>query len=266
LRISSADLRQGWQACQWPLSLVLVLVLWEAAVGYFEVPLYILPPPSTVVRALVLMFGNPLLYGNALVTFGEALAGFGLACVTATIFAVLISESAFCERVIYPYFTALQSMPKVALAPLIVIWFGYGYSSKIVLAGLLALFPMLVNFIQGLKSADAGRLKLMRSMQASRWQTLRHVRLPYAAPFFLAGVQLGTVYAMLGALVGEFVGARAGLGNWLMAMNMNLDTSNSFALLVLLATYGIVVHRLIASVRRKLLFWNDPVRTGKIPE
>jgi NitT/TauT family transport system permease protein len=146
-------------------------------------------------------------------------------------------------------------MPKVAIAPLVVIWFGFGLSSKVVLAALLAFFPMLVNAVEGLRAADSGRLKLMRALDASRWQTLRHVRLPYAMPFFLAGIELAGIYSMLGALVGEFVGAQKGIGYWLMAMNMNVDTSGSFALLALLALYGICLQRLVAAVRRRSLFW-----------
>jgi NitT/TauT family transport system permease protein len=151
-------------------------------------------------------------------------------------------------------------MPKVAIAPLIVIWFGFGLTSKIVLAALLAFFPMLVNAVEGLRAADGGRLKLMRSLDASRWQTLRHVRLPYAMPFFLAGVELAGIYSMLGALVGEFVGAQKGIGYWLMAMNMNVDTSGSFALLVLLALYGICLQRGVAVIRRRSLFWAQTQR------
>ena len=180
--------------------------------------------------------------------------------------AVLISEFRVCEKLIYPYVVALQSMPKVAVGPLIVIWFGFGISSKVALSALLAMFPMLVNFVQGLRAADRGRLNLMRALDASRWQTLWLVRIPYALPFFLAGLELGAIYAMLGAIVGEFLGSTGGLGNWLLAMNLNLDISGSFALLVLLALYGIALQGMVNVLRRKVLFWsqhNDRRRTGE---
>lgn len=260
------SLRQLWRNLQWPLSLVILLALWEGSVRYFQIQIYILPPPSAVAIGLVDLFGDKLLYTNAAVTFGEAAAGFLIGGSIAFLFAILISETQFGERIVYPYFSALQSMPKVALAPIIVIWCGYGYASKIALSALLALFPMLVNFVQGLKSADAGRLRMLRSFNATPWQTLQHVRLPYASPFFLAGVQLGLIYAMLGALVGEFVGSRAGLGSWLMAMNMNLDTTASFGLLVIFAAYGICVQKGIGAIRRRLLFWNELPRPDRSEE
>jgi NitT/TauT family transport system permease protein len=156
---------------------------------------------------------------------------------------------------VYPYFTAIQAMPKIAIAPLIVIWFGYGYPSKIVVAALLSFFPMLVSFVEGLKATDEGRLKLMRAMTATRWQILKLLRIPYALPFVFAGLELGGLYAMLGAIVAEFVGASAGIGNWLIAMNVNLDTSSTFALLVVLAIYGLVFQKLISALRRRTLFW-----------
>lgn len=256
--------RIPWQALQFPLSAVVLLLVWEAVVRWSEIPVYILPPPSAIAVSLWDIIGSKLLYENAATTFFEALCGFGIAVVLGVLFAVLITESETCARIIYPYFAGLQSMPKVAIAPLVVIWFGFGLPSKIVLAALLAFFPMLVNAVEGLRAADAGRLKLMRALDASRWQILRHVRLPYAMPFFLAGIELAGIYSMLGALVGEFVGSQKGIGYWLMAMNMNVDTSGSFALLVLLALYGICLQRLVAAVRRRSLFWAQAERGAAV--
>jgi NitT/TauT family transport system permease protein len=238
-----------------PLSAVLLLGLWEVAVRYYEVPVFIVPPPSRVFRSLVSITTSGLLLQHFLITFQEALGGFLLAVSAAGIFSAAITQSRLAERLLYPYFTALQSMPKVALAPLIIIWFGYGATSKLVLAALLAFFPMLVNFVEGLRSADEGRLKMMRAMDASAWQVLRYVKIPYALPFFLAGIEIGGLYAMLGAIVGEFVGSSAGIGNWLVALNVNLDTATTFALLLVLALYGVLFQKMIAFVRRRALFW-----------
>jgi NitT/TauT family transport system permease protein len=254
---------RSWRALQLPLSAVILVVVWEAAVRWLAVPIYILPPPSAIAASLWDILASPLLYANAATTLLEAVCGFGIAVALGLVFAILITESETCARVIYPYFAALQSMPKVAIAPLIVIWFGFGLSSKIVLAALLAFFPMLVNAVEGLRAADSGRLKLMHALDASRWQTLRHVRLPYAMPFFLAGLEMAGIYSMLGALVGEFVGSQQGIGYWLMAMNMNVDTSGSFALLVLLALYGVALQQVVGWVRRRSLFWARPGKTKK---
>lgn len=238
-----------------PLSVVVVLIVWEALVRLFDVPVFLVPAPSRVVNSLVTMTSSGLLPKHFAITFGEAVAGFVIAVIFAGVFSVLVTESRLAERVVYPYFTAIQSMPKVAIAPLIIIWFGYGFPSKVVVAALLSFFPMLIAFVEGLKATDEGRLKLMRAMTATRWQTLRYVRIPYALPFVFAGLELGGLYAMLGAIVAEFVGSSAGIGNWLIAMNVNLDTGSTFALLVVLAVYGLLFQKLMVTLRKRALFW-----------
>jgi NitT/TauT family transport system permease protein len=238
-----------------PASFIILLAAWEICVRWFDVPIFIVPAPSRVFQSLLSMTTSGLLLSQFLITFTEAVAGFSIAIVFAAMLAVTMTEWKLAERLLYPYLTALQSMPKVAIAPLIVIWFGYGLPSKIVVAALLSFFPMLVSFVEGLKATDEGRLKLMHAMSATRWQTLRYVRIPYSLPFVFAGVELGGLYAMLGAIVAEFVGASAGIGNWLIAMNVNLDTASTFALLVVLSIYGIVFQKLIGFARSRALFW-----------
>jgi NitT/TauT family transport system permease protein len=246
-----------------PLSLVAVLAVWEVLVRVLAVPQFILPPPSRVMVSLTAIIGNGLLLKHFLVTLREAIGGFVLAGSAAIVFSVLITHSRIAERILYPYFTAIQAMPKIALAPLVIIWFGYGFTSKLVLAGLLAFFPMLVNFVEGLRSTDPGRLRMMRAMDASRWQVLRYVRVPYALPFVLAGIEIGGLYAMLGAIVGEFVGSSSGIGNWLMALNVTLDTATTFALLLALAAYGVLFQKLIVMLRRRALFWARNTEPGQ---
>jgi len=238
-----------------PLSFVALIALWEFLVRAFDVPIFLVPAPSRVWDNLVTMTSSGQLLKQFLITFGEAIGGFAIAVTCAALSAALVTEWKLAERLVYPYFTAIQAMPKVAIAPLIVIWFGYGYPSKVVVAALLSFFPMLVSFVEGLKATDEGRLKLMRAMSATRWQTLKYVRIPYAMPFVFAGIELGGLYAMLGAIVAEFIGASAGLGNWLIAMNVNLDTASTFALLVVLAIYGLVFQKLISIARARVLFW-----------
>lgn len=247
--------RRWTDAALLPLSVVVMLIVWEALVRGLDVPALIIPAPSRVAVSLADIVSNGMLAQQFGVTFVEAVAGFAFALVFAAVFATLITEWRLGESLVYPYIAALQSMPKVAIAPLIVIWFGYGISSKIALAALLSFFPMLVNFVEGLKATDSGRLKMMQAMCASRWQTLRYVRIPYALPFVFAGIELGGLYAMLGAIVAEFVGASAGMGNWLIALNLNLDTATTFALLIVLSLYGVLFQKLIAILRRRALFW-----------
>ncbi len=246
-----------------PISLVVLLVVWELLVRGFDVQEFVVPTPSRVFKSLVTITESGLLWSNFVITFEESFGGFLLALIGTAILSAIITQSPLAERLLYPYFTALQAMPKVAIAPLIIIWFGYGMGSKVVLAALLAFFPMLVNFVEGLKSADEGRLKLMRAMDASGWQILRYVKIPYALPFFLVGIEIGGLYSILGAIVGEFVGSSSGIGNWLVALNVNLDTGTTFALLIVLAIYGVVFQKLISMLRNRVLFWARRSDNGK---
>lgn len=247
-----------------PISLVCLILLWDGAVRFFELPTYLIPAPLEVATALGRIFAGGLFWTHFGVTFAEALSGFVLAFATAMVIAILMTQSRLAEKILYPYIAALQSMPKIAIAPLVILWFGFGLESKIVLAALLCFFPMLVNFASGLRATDELRLRLLHVLDARPWQVIWLVRLPSALPFVLAGVELGLIYAMLGAIVGEFVGARAGIGYWLMQMNATMDAAGSFALLVVLAAYGILIQRLLRLARRKLLFWSASGRDATL--
>jgi NitT/TauT family transport system permease protein len=246
-----------------PASLVILLLCWEAAVRLFDVPSYIVPTPSDATVALFRIFSGGLFWENFGVTLLETLVGFFVAFVAALMVAILIAESRIAEKIIYPYLAALQSMPKIALAPLVVLWFGFGLESKMVLSALLCFFPMVVNFISGLRAADVLQLRLLRVLYANVWQVVWLVRLPSALPFILVGIELGAIYAMLGAIVAEFIGAKSGIGYWLMQMNAIMDTAGSFALLFILAAYGILIQWALGFARRKLLFWTGSGRSGE---
>ncbi len=239
-----------------PVSVVAMVIFWEYSVTAFKVPEYLVPPPSAVFRSLSNMWNSGLLLTHGVITLIEAALGFVIAFVFSTILAICIAESRLFERLIYPYLAALQSMPKVAIAPLVMIWFGMGIESKIVLSALLSFFPMLVNAVEGLKSVDDKRARLFRSLGASRFQTLRLLKIPNALPFLLVGIELGTIYAMLGAIVAEFVGASQGLGAYLLSMNFQMDAAGSFALLAVLALYGILMQFALRAVRNRFLFWS----------
>jgi NitT/TauT family transport system permease protein len=247
-----------------PISLVCLVGVWDGAVRFLGVPSFILPPPLDAAIALGRIFSGSLFWVHFGVTLFEAVSGFIIAFVTAMFIAILMTQSRMAEKLLYPYVAALQSMPKIAIAPLIILWFGFGLESKVVLAALLCFFPMLVNFASGLRATEELRLKLLHVLDASPWQVIRLVRLPSAIPFVLAGVELGAIYAMLGAIVGEFVGARDGIGYWLMQMNATMDTAGSFALLAVLAAYGVLIQRLLRYARRKLLFWSASERAANL--
>jgi len=238
-----------------PLLFVVIIGVWEWSFKALEVPIYIAPAPSSIGRALANGLASGLFLDNALYTFTEAMLGFVSAAVAALVLGGLIAQSKFIERILYPYLIAIQTTPKVAIAPLFVIWFGFGMTSKVIMAGVVAFFPILVNVIVGLRSTDVQRIELMRSLRASRWQTFTMVRLPSAAPMIFAGLHVAVIFSVLGAIVGEFVGSRKGLGNLIMQMNTNLDTAGVFAALVCLSTMGISLHLAMQWVQRRVVFW-----------
>jgi NitT/TauT family transport system permease protein len=241
-----------------PLFAVLLLGYWEFHVRYFEVEALLLPPPSHI----AVSFWNGMASGLFLKHFGitvyRALSGFAIATVFGIALGALISQFRFVEKTIYPWVVALQTVPKIAIAPLILVWCGYGSLSKIVTATLVAFFPVLVNTIIGLRSCEQSKLDLMRSYRASRWLTFRLVELPNALPFIFAGLSVAAVFSILGALVGEFVGSKDGIGFLILDANYQLNIPRVFALLILLGLYGIIVHLALQLAHKKLVFWNEP--------
>ena len=215
----------------------ILLVIWEAAVRILQVPDFILPPPSAIGMSLYYGLRSGLFVQHFLVTAFQTLAGFLLAALFGIGMGALIAQFRIVERTIYPWLVALQALPKIAIAPLIIVWAGYGIESKIVIVALVALFPILVNTIVGLKSCDQGKLDLMRSLGATGWETFRLVRLPNALPFVFAGLNVAVVLAILGSIVGEFVGSKAGLGNLILEANFQFNVAQMFAILVILGDF-----------------------------
>jgi len=238
-----------------PLLFVILVGLWEAVIRIGEVPIYVVPPPSAIARSLVRGLSSGLYIQHGFVTLSQAMMGFASAAIAGMVIGSFIAQSRFVERTLYPYLIAIQTTPKVAIAPLFIIWFGFGMTSKVIMAGIVAFLPILVNVIAGLQSADPQRIELMRSLRASRWQIFRMVKLPSAMPMIFAGLHIGVIFSILGAIVGEFVGSRAGLGNLILQMNFNLDTAGVFAALACLSAMGITLHLVMHWLQSKLVFW-----------
>lgn len=238
-----------------PAGVLLLLVVWESAIRLFDVSAFVLPTPSAVANSFWVGLSNGVYLRHALLTAAEALAGFALALVAGIALGALIAEVRLLERALYPFLIALQAMPKVALAPLAIIWLGYGMTSKVVLAALLGFFPVLINTIAGLKSCDSGKVDLMRTLAASRWQIFRLVRLPNAMPFVFAGINVAASFVVLGAVTGEFLGAKQGLGTLILLANNELDTAQIFAILIMLGLLGFVLYASVRTAQRRLLRW-----------
>lgn len=244
------------------LGLLILFAVWAAAIPLLEIPSYILPSPAAVARALWSGLAvNPVsplgyylpLWGTLRNAALGLLVGGGLGLLLGS----LMAESRTVEKLLMPYAFALQSLPKVAIAPLIVIWFGFGDGSKIAIAALLAFFPVLINSFTGLRATDAEKIDLMRSLSATRFETYRIVKLPSAAPYIFAGLDMAVVYALLGTIVAEFLGAQQGMGVVITQAQAVTDVAGVFAALVILGATGIVLHGLVRRAERRIVHWGD---------
>lgn len=234
-----------------------ILAVWEGAVRIFGIPAFILPAPSSVVLALWRGMASALYVDHLRITVVETLLGFVFGSVLALVLGTAIALSRRAEYFLYPFIVMFQAMPKVALAPLIIVWFGLGLTSKVVNAALVAFFPLLVNTMVGLRSTDEDRVNLMRSLHASDAQIFWMLRLPNALPFVMAGLDVAMIFALIGAIVAEFVGAQSGLGMLIQSMNFSMDVSGQFSVLLILSLLGLALNRTLTLIRRRLLFW-DP--------
>jgi NitT/TauT family transport system permease protein len=234
---------------------IVLLGAWELACSALRISELVLPAPSAIFGALVDGFRTGQFVGALQATLTEIVLGFVLAAVTAFALGTLISQVKLVEALLYPYVVAIQTLPKVAIAPLILVWVGFGIESKVIIAAMVAFFPILVNTIVGLKSTSADKIELMRSLRASRMKLFAYVQLPEALPYIFAGLNIGIVMSVLGAIVGEFIGSKAGLGYLLLQMNYNLDVAGMFAVLVVLGVLGIVLNFIARVVRDRVIFW-----------
>ena len=237
-------------------SFALLAGAWEVLVRALHVEPYILPPPSDIAVALWqgLVAGD---YLKALgITLYEVLAGWALGSILGVALGMLMINVRWVERLFFPYVMALQTVPKVAIAPLMIVWFGFGLESKVILVALTCLLPSLVNTMAGLAAADIDRVALVRSMCGSRLQVLRFVQLPNALPYIMAGLNTAMVLAVIGAIVAEFVGAKQGIGVLILQANFGLDIASVFALIVLLSTAGVLLTFLLRAIERRLCFWS----------
>jgi NitT/TauT family transport system permease protein len=244
-----------------PVLLVVILVTWEWGVPYFDVPNYVLPTPSAIGVALwrgldagFMARGGYWLH--TWVTVWEVLLGFFIGSGVGLLLGTVISQFRIIEATLRIYLVAIQSLPKIALAPIIVLWFGFGLTSKVVIICLLTFFPLLINSMAGFKAVDPERLELMRALGANPWQIFWKVRLPSAMPYIFAGLDMAAVFAVVGAVVGEFVGAQRGLGTLILSMNAQMDIAGTFSVFIILAVVGIVIHKALRMVERRVLFWS----------
>lgn len=230
---------------------VLAFVLWQVVTSVFAVPTFILPSPLAIIHRAAEV--PHMLGSNLWVTLVEVVVGFAIGAAVSIPLGVVLVYSQIMERVIYPFLVAFQATPKVALAPILVVWFGFGPSSKIVLALVTAAFPIVINTVIGMNQTPREMVQLMRSLRASPWQVFAKVRLPLAAPYIFGGLKIGITLAVVGAVVGEFIASNSGLGYLLLTANNNLDTPMLFAVVVILAIMSSILFYLIEAAEALLL-------------
>ncbi|MCB0139157.1 MAG: ABC transporter permease [Caldilineaceae bacterium] len=261
----TAEIQRAAQSMQWvraysgPLSIasgfVLFIILWALIVKLGQYPPFILPAPDVVLRKFISTLSQGTLIRHAWVTLSELMLGLLLGLTSAFLLGYLLGKNPRAERIIAPFIVASQSVPIVAIAPLLLIWFGSGLLSKVLVCALITFFPTLVNTIVGIRNVDTDLRDLMRSLRASRWQLFRLLDLPAAAPTIFGGLKLSVILSVVGAVVGEFVGADAGLGFLINLARGVLDTPLMFVAIISLIVLAQTLYMAVSALEAYYLRW-----------
>ena len=239
------------------ITLVLMIVIWKLVIAVFDVSPFVLPQPEDVIGGMGDLINSEGFWSDVRTTLTETLVGFGIALVLGIVGGTVLGRVVWLEQALRPVIVASQVVPKVALIPLFIIWFGFGITSKIIIVALLAFFPILLNVILGVRSVDAGHRDVMRSLNASRWQTFRRLEYPSTLPYVLAGMEVGIVFAVVGAVVGEYLGGDQGLGYRIVTSLNNLEAETLFAVIVVLTLFGFLLYLAVVGLKRLLIPWHE---------
>ena len=254
-RVSLSELAQRASAVVPALGLAAaVLVVWELAVRLFNVPQFVIPAPTAI--AVALFEQRAALATASKATAVEVLFGFVLAALVGVAVALAIVRFERFGKALYPLVVLFQTVPKVALAPIFILWFGYDLAPKIVLIVVIAFFPVAIDMLAGLQSVEPSFVALMQSVGASRGEILRRVRIPHSLPHLMAGLKVAITFSVIGAIVGEFAGASAGLGYVIQFASTQLDTPLVFAALIVVSVLGLVFYYLVEFAERLLVPWS----------
>ena len=255
-----------WQRWLLPAGMLAAVLVWQLLTSTAIVPAFLLPSPLAVGDRFVRGWKDASLARHTLVTLSEVLAGLSLGVLTATALGYLVAKSVAVERLLSPYIVASQAIPIVAIAPLLVIWFGPGLFSKVLVCALIVFFPVLINTIVGLRSVPDDLRDLMRSLGATRWQTFRLLEIHAALPVLLGGLRIGATLAVIGAVVGEFVASDRGLGFLINVARGLYDTSLVFVAVLTLVVMALGLYALVVLLESRLLSWQQPEENSVIGE
>ena len=241
------------------------ITVWEMSVQFNWVSALILPSPFEVVRAWWdLAITRGLIWSHFFVTLTEVIVGFSIGAIFGIGIAVLSAINLTFRRLVSPYMVALQVTPRIAIAPIIVAWLGFGMEPKIAIAAIICFFPMFINALTGLMQVDHENLEMFESMRATKWQIFRHLQLPGALPVIMAGFKTGISLALIGAIVGEFVSASEGIGVLIQRFSFQLLLPEAFASLIMLTAMGLFLYGLATFVDRHIVFWQHADLVNKI--
>ncbi|MFD4668755.1 ABC transporter permease [Lentzea sp. NPDC058450] len=240
-----------------PLILAALIGLWKLYTVVSGVGELIVPPPEDVLIALVDLLGQPMIYHATYVTLYETLVGFGIAVVIGVALGIVLGRMPGVERILSPFLVATQVVPKVAIVPLLLLWFGFGLTSKIFMAAIISFFVMTQNTILGIRSIEPGHRDLMRVIQAPWWKRVISLDIPSSLPAVLTGIELGIVFAITGAIVGEYLGGDEGLGALATVMLASLRTDQLFAVVIIMTVLGFLLYAVVAGIRRFAIPWHE---------
>jgi NitT/TauT family transport system permease protein len=256
--VRSARADQRFAALGWllvPLSLLLGLIGWQWLVTARAIPAFILPPPGRVASRFLSALADGTWWANTSVTLVESLLGFALGFTVATVLGYLLAHLPLLERLLSPYIAASQALPIVAIAPILLLWLGFGLLPKVIVAAIVVFFPMLINTIGGLRRIDRSLREVALVYGATRWQMFRYVEVPLALPTILGGTRIGFTLAVTGATVAEFMGADRGLGLLLNVSKGLFDTPLLFVALLTLVTIAMLAYGFVALLERLIVRW-----------
>lgn len=234
---------------------IFLLIGWELLVIILKIPVYLLPQPTKILYELIINFEKFLFHTG--ITMTEAILGYLIGNIIGFLVAVIFAHYRTIKKGFYPYAIALKTTPIIAMAPLLILWFGTGMTSKIVASAIVCFFPILVNTVKGLKAVDENSLDLFKSYSANKWQIFIKLSLPTALPYIFSALKISTGMAVVGAIVGEFVGANKGIGFIILTSTYHLETVTMFAAIIMSALIGVVFFWIIGLIEKKIVFWQE---------
>ncbi len=245
----------------WPTALTVVVLmgLWEAAIRLLQVPTWFIPAPSAVFKDLILY---EAFYEDAWITTQEILLGFVIGDILAVAIAIAVVYSRFVQQTLYPIVVFFQNIPKVTLAPIMLLWFGLGLGTKVAIVILISFFPVIINTIYGLRSVDPNLIDLARSVAVSRWVILRKIQIPHALPYMFEGFKIAMTFAVIGAFVAEWISGSNGLGYQIRVASSDMESAALFAAVAVISVIGVILYYVVSLAGRKLFPWHETAREG----